>query len=215
MQKKSILRIKELLLNISRKWYDDTLAIPGQKQPNKLRTQLAKLKIPKNFPSQIVVDAYLKPDVDTSTEEFTWSMPNLDMIRKYITSKLSWSQAKIDNDILPIIKRLNETTTQSSIENFFHYETTSAFNKQSKRMKNAISNLKRKNNQSQPSTSSSQQQATNSASINDDLNLSDEDLEVPVKQTKKQATKKQPTKSSIRITKASKPATNGRTKAKK
>lgn len=176
-----------------------------------MRTQLAKLKIPKSFPSQIVIDAYLKPDVDTSTEEFTWSLPNLDLIRKYITTKLSWSQKKIDDDILPIIRRLNETTTQSSIENFFHYETTSAFNKQSKRMKNAIANLKRKNNQLQTGTSSSdQQQAKNSASLNDDLNLSDEDFEVPVKQTKKQ-----PTKSSIKITKASKPAAKGRPKAKK
>lgn len=146
--------------------------------------------------------------MDTSTEEFTWSLPNLDLIRKYITTKLSWSQKKIDDDILPIIRRLNETTTQSSIENFFHYETTSAFNKQSKRMKNAITNLKRKNNQLQAGTSSSDQQKAKSSA--DDLNLSDEDFEVPVKHTKKQSTK-----SSIKITKASKPAANRISKAKK
>ena len=192
---------------MDRKWHDEAKAIPGQKQPNKLRTHLAKLKIPTNFPSQLVVDAYLKPDIDTSTEEFTWSIPNLDLIRKYITTKLSWSQKKIDDDILPIIKRLNETSTQSSIENFFHYETTSSFNKQSKRMKNAICNLKRKNDLSQETSCSAKQPST-SASLNDDLNLSDEDIEVPVKQHRKQ-----PTKSSIKITKISKPG--AKSKAKK
>ena len=91
-----------------RNWHTDIQSNTSKSQMNKLRSILKKLKLPKSFPSELVVEAYLKPDIDKSNEAFEWSLPNLDMIRKFCLSKMSWNSKKIDDDILPIIRRLNE-----------------------------------------------------------------------------------------------------------
>lgn len=176
-----------------KKWYDEAQNNLDQKENNKLKKILRKLKVPNSFPSEVVVNAYLNPNIDKSSEEFSWSLPNLDLIRKFCISKMSWSSKKIDDDLLPLIKKINETTVQSSIEAFFNYQTTSSFSKQSQRMKNAINSFKRKNS-AQNNKKSDLVSYENSFSRikNDDLNLSEDD-EVPLKQKKQ-------TKSSIKIT---------------
>ena len=51
--------------------------------PSPVRRRVRKLKFSGGFPSQAVVDAYLNPDVDHSTENFSWADPNLDALRAY------------------------------------------------------------------------------------------------------------------------------------
>lgn len=36
-----------------------------------------------DFPSSLVVEAYLSPTVDDSCEKCSWSLPNLDLLREY------------------------------------------------------------------------------------------------------------------------------------
>lgn len=65
-------------------------------------------------------------------------MPDLDSIRKFMVKKMSWPVKKIDDDLIPIMRRLNETCVQKTIENYFVYDRKASFSKQSKRMKKAI-----------------------------------------------------------------------------
>lgn len=50
---------------------------------SKLRQALLKLKLPASFPSDMVANAYMTPDVDRSNHEFTWTLPELSLLRKY------------------------------------------------------------------------------------------------------------------------------------
>ena len=47
------------------------------------------LRLPPDFPSDEVWQAYLGPEVDESREELQWGMPDLDLIRKYPVTKYS------------------------------------------------------------------------------------------------------------------------------
>ena len=106
---------------------------------SKLRQALLKLKIPESFPSEIVFNAYINPDVDKSNREFTWTLPELDLLRKYnikirlinnlillnylmikryLSNKIGWTIKKIDDDLLPIIKRVQDKMV---LFNFFRY----------------------------------------------------------------------------------------------
>lgn len=79
---------------------------------------------------------------------------------------MGWQVKKIDDDLLPIIKRFNEKKVQKTIENFFTYETTSSFSKQSNRMKRAINLFRNK----------SDVNANTSKKI-DEINLSEDESE--------------------------------------
>ncbi len=76
------------------------------------------------FPNQAVYDAYQTPKIDYDQSKFTWAMPQLELLREYTTnylssipqsfissrfigSKLKWDRRKIDDMILPVIKRIN------------------------------------------------------------------------------------------------------------
>ena len=54
-----------------------------------------------------VIEAYLYPTVDESRETFTWAAPDLDRIRRYMKMKLAWKTSRIDDILLPVMKRLN------------------------------------------------------------------------------------------------------------
>jgi len=73
-----------LISFLTREWHSKSQGNSKQKQPNKLRTLLAKLKLSESFPSELVYQAYMSPDVDKSSEEFSWSLPDLDMLRKLL-----------------------------------------------------------------------------------------------------------------------------------
>lgn len=58
------------------------------------------------FPNISVIKAYLNPNVDESRDTFTWATPDLDRIRLYMKSKFGWKSTRIDDILLPVIKRL-------------------------------------------------------------------------------------------------------------
>lgn len=103
-----------------KRWWDSKRSRQGDKSPgNKIRAQLLKIKLDESFPNAIVFDTYVKPTVDESPEKFSWARPDLDLLRSYARDKLAWSQSKLDDQLLPVLKKLNETRAQSRIDHFF------------------------------------------------------------------------------------------------
>ena len=69
-----------------------------------------------------------------------------------MAGKMTWSSEKVERDLAPVFKRLNETKVQSTLESYFAVDgtaQTSSSAKQSKRMKSAIRMLKNKSSSSQ------------------------------------------------------------------
>lgn len=65
-----------------RQWWD--LCHKGSQAPgNKVRSKLLKLELPDSFPPYNAYEAYIKPEVDSSKENFSWGLPNLDVLRQY------------------------------------------------------------------------------------------------------------------------------------
>lgn len=66
----------------NRQWHEKAQQNPVLKHTNNLRKLLSKLKLTSDFPSDVVHNAYINPDVDKSNEEFSWSIPSLDQLRQ-------------------------------------------------------------------------------------------------------------------------------------
>lgn len=109
-----------------RQWCDAKQKTADKSPGNKVRAKWLKLKIDDAFPSRVVYDAYMCPAVDSSTEKFTWARPDLDLIRQYARRKLGWKQSKVDELLLPALKKLNETQTQTRIDSYFQSAKTSS-----------------------------------------------------------------------------------------
>lgn len=86
---------------------------------NKVRAKLRKFVLPQSFPDEKVFDAYLNPEVDSSMEKFTWGRPDLDALRDYTKERFGWNQSKVDDALLPILKKLNESNKQTHLDSFF------------------------------------------------------------------------------------------------
>ncbi|KAI9591103.1 hypothetical protein BDF19DRAFT_456284 [Syncephalis fuscata] len=67
----------------------------------RLRKICHKIILDADFPDPRVADAYLHPTVDDTSDY-------LDGIRWYLMKKIGWEQEKVDERLLPIIRRLNE-----------------------------------------------------------------------------------------------------------
>ena len=44
----------------------------------------SKFLLDDGFPSELIWDAYMKPNVDDSPQAFIWAFPDLDKLRKYL-----------------------------------------------------------------------------------------------------------------------------------
>ncbi|APA15890.1 hypothetical protein sscle_15g106600 [Sclerotinia sclerotiorum 1980 UF-70] len=123
------------------------------------RSQATKLFLPPGFPSAAVTEAYLKPDVDSTTDAFQWGVPDLEQLREFLMSTVGWSQERVDEILVPVIRDMNRRElegTQSNITRFFEggvgvggLGTASAGGGErekggSKRMREAVGKLKAK-----------------------------------------------------------------------
>ena len=61
---------------------------------------------PESFPSKAVYEAYMNPEVDASTEGFTWGTPNMDGLRIYANEKLGWEATRLDNELKPVLQAM-------------------------------------------------------------------------------------------------------------
>jgi len=139
-----------------KRWYDE-----GQfdreklSKENKFEKDLRKRMVKNNilldatFPSELVVDAYVNPEVDHDTTPLVWGYPAVDMLRTFLEDHLGWTQEKTDEILLPLIKDINnrKKNKQRSITTFFPTEYITS-NKQvangGKRILTATSKLKKR-----------------------------------------------------------------------
>lgn len=138
-----------------KEWFDEQTQLqkPTKEKPSALEKNLlnriknGKLFLPDNFPDAIVKDAYKHAEVDRDDSEFKWGIPSLDQIRTFLMYNVGWSQARVDEVMIPLIRDMNRKRaegTQSTIGEFFPQEYIS-YKKEvnlGKRMKVAASKLK-------------------------------------------------------------------------
>ncbi|CAK9441273.1 uncharacterized protein LODBEIA_P51420 [Lodderomyces beijingensis] len=116
-----------------KQWFDKhTKAATGDKrnltslEKNLLtRTKNGKLYLPDSFPDKVVFEAYKQPQVDHDKSEFKWGVPNLDQIRSFLMYNVGWTQERVDEVMIPLIRDLNKKRaegTQSTIGEFFPQE---------------------------------------------------------------------------------------------
>lgn len=89
--------------------------IPGSKK----REGFLKFHLPDEFPSKTVYDGYMRPIADESEDKFTWGIPDLDELREYARRNFDWDRKKIDDKLLPVMKKVSEKRTQTTIDSFF------------------------------------------------------------------------------------------------
>lgn len=86
------------------------------------RTQGAKLFLPPGFPSPAVFDAYMEPEVDSSTEHFQWGVPDLEGLRQFLMATIGWGKERTDEVLVPVIRDMNKRDlegTQANITRYF------------------------------------------------------------------------------------------------
>ncbi|KAF9626310.1 hypothetical protein IFM89_032159 [Coptis chinensis] len=96
--------------------------------------------IPSSFPSEAVVSAYVSPQVDKSTDPFSWGKPDLLVLRKLCWEKFGWSNQKADELLVPVLKEYNKHETQLRLEAFYTFNERFA-KIRSKRIKKAVKGI--------------------------------------------------------------------------
>ncbi|KAI1740310.1 PIN domain-like protein [Xylaria scruposa] len=85
------------------------------------KSQGTKLFLPPGFPSSAVVDAYLHPEVDHSTEQFQWGSPDVEGLRQFLMATIGWSQERTDEVLVPVIRDMNRRETEGTQSNITRY----------------------------------------------------------------------------------------------
>ncbi|KAI9642588.1 DNA repair protein rad2 [Ciborinia camelliae] len=85
------------------------------------RSQATKLFLPPAFPSPAVTEAYLKPDVDSTPEAFQWGVPDLGQLREFLMGTVGWSQERVDEILVPVIRDMNRRETEGTQSNITRY----------------------------------------------------------------------------------------------
>uniref|UniRef100_J3LL61 DNA repair protein UVH3 n=2 Tax=Oryza brachyantha TaxID=4533 RepID=J3LL61_ORYBR len=126
--------------------------------------------IPSNFPSESVINAYISPQVDDSTEPFSWGRPDSGLLRKLCWERFGWSKEKADELLIPVLREYNKHETQLRMESFYSFNERFA-KIRSKRIKKAIKGITGKSfsetdevDQDSPSTSNANKNKERSSS---------------------------------------------------
>ncbi|XP_021639284.2 DNA repair protein UVH3 isoform X2 [Hevea brasiliensis] len=96
--------------------------------------------VPSSFPSEAVISAYSSPQVDKSTEPFTWGKPDLQVLRRLCWEKFGWGIQKSDELLLPVLKEYDKHETQLRLEAFYTFNERFA-KIRSKRIKKAVKGI--------------------------------------------------------------------------
>ena len=85
----------------------------------KHKTARTQWVAPKNFPADNVLNAYLKPVVDASTDRFSWGTPDLDRLLVFCERNMGWDPSETRKLLDPVIERLADTSRQTRLESHF------------------------------------------------------------------------------------------------
>nr|XP_043632130.1 DNA repair protein UVH3 [Erigeron canadensis] len=112
--------VEETSLSVSRSDDDDAHKMK-QIFMDKHRNVSKNWHIPSTFPSDVVISAYASPQVDKSTEPFSWGKPDLFVLRKLCSEKFGWGTQKADELLQPVLKEYNKHETQLRLEAFYTF----------------------------------------------------------------------------------------------
>ncbi|KIJ52582.1 hypothetical protein M422DRAFT_776205 [Sphaerobolus stellatus SS14] len=91
----------------------------------KFKKRFKNLYLPEDWPNPIVRDAYYHPTVNESEEPFKWGLPDLDALHQFLQEELGWSQNKVDDLLVPIIRQMGQreknasANRQGTLDNYF------------------------------------------------------------------------------------------------
>lgn len=112
--------------------------------------------VKESFPDTKVAEAYLHPQVNQSTDSFSFKAPQLFKVRKYCSDIMGWTDDEITSKVNPVIKKcVSETSSQPRIDSFYvSYHDNSKFATiRSNRLRNAVERVR--NRTSIPTTDDS------------------------------------------------------------
>ncbi|XP_014664635.1 PREDICTED: DNA repair protein complementing XP-G cells homolog isoform X2 [Priapulus caudatus] len=132
--------------------YDEMKGQEKIPQETKVKSKIRKLELNPGFPSRAVYEAYCEPTVDESMEAFLWSSPSLCDLRIFAADRLGWTKIKTDNLLLPIMKKLAETSVK--IDRFFVVQPSERRKLKSKRVKRALTRARNHDSQGEQSDKS-------------------------------------------------------------
>ncbi|CAE6417991.1 unnamed protein product [Rhizoctonia solani] len=78
------------------------------------KKKFTTLHLNEEWPNPKVREAYLEPTVDESEERFQWGLPDLDGLRRFLGDELSWPTEKVDETIIPIIRRMTQRSSSTT-----------------------------------------------------------------------------------------------------
>ncbi|EPS64890.1 hypothetical protein M569_09888, partial [Genlisea aurea] len=96
--------------------------------------------VPSSFPSEAVIYAYASPQVDRSTDPFSWGKPDLFALRRLCSEKFGWGNSKADELLVPVLKEYNKHETQMRLEAFYTFNERFA-KIRSKRIRKAVKGM--------------------------------------------------------------------------
>ncbi|KAF8575156.1 PIN domain-like protein [Ramaria rubella] len=103
----------------------DTVVDTNSLFRKRFKKRFKALYLPDDWPNPAVRDAYYHPAVDESEEPFKWGLPDLDGLQHFFREELSWSQTKVDDLLLPIIRKMGQrgqaaaANKQGTLNNYF------------------------------------------------------------------------------------------------
>jgi len=74
---------------------------------------------PADFPSRAIINAYLKPVVDTSAARFSWGRPDLPGLQRFCAETLGWEREETDRVVDPVLKMMESGSKQTRLESYF------------------------------------------------------------------------------------------------
>ncbi|XP_070537591.1 DNA excision repair protein ERCC-5-like [Ptychodera flava] len=133
-------------LQAFREWWEEAQTEVDPPTETKLKSKLRTVNVKPGFPNPTVRQAYLNPAVDESKETFQWGIPDLHELREFAKEKFGWSRMKVDELLLPVMKKVTEKNTQPKISSYFPSEFSQPREIKSKRVKRVINRLLRGDN---------------------------------------------------------------------
>uniref|UniRef100_S4RVC3 XPG-I domain-containing protein n=1 Tax=Petromyzon marinus TaxID=7757 RepID=S4RVC3_PETMA len=130
-----------------RAWWDEAQKnrkLHARPVESKLKQRLRQLTLSEGFPNPAVARAYLEPATSTVAGGFSWGQPQLLSIAEFCQSRFGWEVKKTEELLRPVLKQLSATQqSQSRIDSFFPVVHSEVRNIRSKRMKRAVTTMKR------------------------------------------------------------------------
>lgn len=95
-----------------------------------LRKKMVKnnILLDTSFPDKRIDQAYLQAEVDKDKTDFVWGTPDLDRIRTFLMSNVGWSQERVDQVLVPLIRDLNKKKREGTQTTLGEFYPVDAFN---------------------------------------------------------------------------------------